>query len=338
MVNLIWFVKLFNLLSFIKFLLIILLNAMTDTRRLLTTIKNAINMNSSGKVISNVVNTLPKNTNITTLKYDNQPITELDLKNWIVMIKRNTEPVQEIIVRVISKNSTNSGTIYYIGTTIDNPESISFDPEQIVKILQTSASNKPDVDEVIVEEPSPEPYPEINLEVTNEIEDYSFEIPEEMIPKEITISNELDIQGIQEDFESSYKELKQNFIDQFSTHKPIVEAKSSEFFSGFLSDDSSEHDSDEIDNVIMYLDKLTSDIRNRISNKINKNGIDPFKRTGYLTGDSPSDISINSIDSVMSFAKMEVQKSGKIEHKTAMSLITFLLEYLITININDETC
>lgn len=85
--------------------------------------------------------------------------------------------------------------------------------------------------------------------------------------------------------------------------------------------------------VLAELGSIVQKIQTRISNKLEKEGLGVLQRKGIITGASPEHISIASIESVISFLKIEFKKSGEISDKTVNNLITFLIEYMLTKNL-----
>lgn len=261
------------------------------------------------------------------LEYNGLPISTYDLTNWVVDIFKEDNDSDLITCKIIEKVNLKSKNIIYIGVIVDTGERIMLKPHQIYQVIS-----------------------EYNVDVSalkSQINDKMFNSAN--IEKGEPVSDEIEIFN-EEEFEELTVNNHENNDNHFPEKVNSTQSGIGDFFQLIGSEEFDESSSltfnevnmDEYSKTILQnkLIRKTSDIldnvEKRITTKIKKEGPEIFQRNGFITGSKPSEVAVATLESTISFIKMDYEKTNKISEKSVQNLITFAIEYLLTLESNDE--
>lgn len=264
------------------------------------------------------------------LEYKGLPISSYDLTNWVVDIFKEDNDSELITCRIIEKAKLKSKNIIYIGLIVDTGERIILKPHQIYQVISEYNVDMSSIKNQINDKIFNSGKIETGEPVSDEIE--MFEIFNEDDFKELTVN--------------TYENNDDHFPEKVNNSQPGIgdffHLVSINKFDEPSSLTFNETDMDDYSKTMLQdkLIKKTGDVldnvEKRIITKIKKEGPEIFQRNGFITGAKPSEVAIATLESTISFIKMDYKRTNQITEKSVQNLITFAIEYLLTLESNDE--
>lgn len=254
------------------------------------------------------------------IEYNGCPISTYDLLNWVVIILKQTDNSNFITCKVIDVLHLKNKTILYTGENVETKEKVLFKVSDIKQIVVDNSSKPTDIIDDS-EEDTGESVSDVII-VENETE-----IVEETLPG---IGGEVFDLNFPEPYISDF--FKSSSLE---TENPFMKEDVEDFRHDDIDSEEKYSNTMLMQNLITKVSDVLDNVEKRVTTKIRKEGLEIFQRHGVITESDPSQVAVATLESTISFIKMEYNKSGIISEKSIQNLITFGLEYLLTLEANN---